>query len=150
VSDFDDWNWLSDSLDRVQTVQLGSRVALLPMKLDWTVLATWAYALGEVDNRNETTPQPHPPEFPSTTNATARTQPAFEDLYFRVETGVRYWLTKQWALGASYAYEMFRKSDWRTDHLNPFVPGANSIYLGNDARNYTAQIVTVTLRYVFK
>jgi hypothetical protein len=57
---------------------------------------------------------------------------------------------RQWALGFSYAFESFEKNDWRTDYLNPFVPGSNSIYLGNDLRSYTAHMVTATLRYTFK
>jgi MtrB/PioB family decaheme-associated outer membrane protein len=150
VSDFDDWNWISNSLDRVQTVQLGAKVGVIPGKLDWLLQGTLAYALGEVDNRNETAPQTHPPGFTSTANAVARKQPAFEDTLIRLETGMRYWLTKQWSLGFNYAFESYEKNDWRTDRLNPFVPGVNSIFLGNDLRNYTAHIVAATLRYTFK
>ena len=150
VSDFDDWNWISNGLDRVHTLQLGAKLTLIPRKLDWSILGTLAYALGDVDNRNETAPLTHPPGFNSTTNATARRQPAFEDILIRLETGLRYWFTKQWAAGFAYAFESFEKSDWRTDRLNPFVPGSNSIYLGNDFRNYTAHIVKATLSYSFK
>jgi MtrB/PioB family decaheme-associated outer membrane protein len=150
VSDFEDWNWISDALDRVHTLQIGARIALIPRKLDWSILGSLAYALGEVDNRNETAPLTHPPGFNSTANATARRQPAFQDILIHLETGLRYWFTKNWAAGFSYAFETFDKNDWRTDGLNPFVPGSNSIYLGNELRNYTAHMVKATLRYTFK
>lgn len=149
VSDFDDWNWISNSLDRVQTVQLGAKVGVIPGKLDWLIQGTLAYALGEVDNRNETAPLAHP-GFANPANAVARKQPAFEDTLIRLETGLRYWLTKDWSLGFRYAFESYEKNDWRTDGLNPFVPGVNSIFLGNDLQNYTAHIVAATLRYTFK
>jgi MtrB/PioB family decaheme-associated outer membrane protein len=150
VSDFEDWNWISDALDRVHTVQIGARIVLIPRKLDWSILGSLAYALGEVDNRNETAPLTHPPGFNSTANATARRQPAFQDILIHLETGLRYWFTKNWAAGFAYAFETFDKNDWRTDGLNPFVPGSNSIYLGNELRNYTAHMVKATLRYTFK
>jgi MtrB/PioB family decaheme-associated outer membrane protein len=150
VSDFEDWNWISDGLDRVHTLQIGARIALIPRKLDWSILGSLAYALGEVDNRNETAPLTHPPGFTSTANATARRQPAFEDILIHLETGLRYWVTKNWAAGFAYAFETFDKNDWRTDGLNPFVPGSNSIYLGNNLRSYTAHMVKATLRYTFK
>src|SRR5262245_31498194 len=150
ASDFPDWDWLSDSIDTVQTAHLGANVAVIPNKLDWTITASYSNALGNVDNRNPTVPLPHPPSFASTTNATALRQPAFEDTLIRLETTIRYWFTKQWALNFGYAFESFEKSDWRTDQLNPFVPGSNSIYLGNDAKNYTAHLIGATVRYVFK
>ena len=149
VSDFEDWNWVTLGLDRVQTAHVGVRFALTN-KLDWTTLASWAYALGEMDNRNETTPVAHPPGFTSTANATARQQPPFQDSLFRLDTSLRYWITKQWAVNVAYAFETFWKKDYRTDGLNPFMPGSNSIYLGNDSRNYTAHIIGATLRYAFR
>jgi MtrB/PioB family decaheme-associated outer membrane protein len=150
VSDFEDWNWRSVNHDRVQTAHIGAKVALIPNKLDWTVQAGWSYALGEVDNRNETAPQPHPPGFPDPGNAVARKQPPYEDMLVRLDTAFRYWVTRQWVVSVGYAFETFTKNDWRTDGLNPFVPGSNSIFLGNDSRNYTAHIIGATVRYVFK
>lgn len=150
VADFSDWDWISEHTDTVDTVRLGLNVAIIPRRLDWTAEATWAYARGEVDTRNPVTPQPHPPEFPSTANATARTQPAFEDRLIRLDTALRYRFRPAWAVSVGYTFESFRKDDWRTDRLNPFMPGSNSIWLGNDARNYTAHIVGVKLRYTFR
>jgi len=149
VSDFEDWNWISNGLDRVHTIHVGANVAIIPRKLDWTVQGNYAYALGEVDNRNETEPLPHP-GFASPASARARRQPAFEDTLIRLDTAVRYWLTPRWAVSVGYAFESFQKNDWRTDRLNPFVPGVNSVFLGNDLRNYAAHIVGATVRYTFK
>ena len=50
----------------------------------------------------------------------------------------------------NYAYESFRKHDWRTDTINPFVPGDSAVYLGNDLKNYEAHIFGVTIGYHFK
>ena len=77
--------------------------------------------------------------------------PAFEDNLFRLDTGLRYHFSKAWTLGFAYAFESFTKHDWRTDTLNPFLPGVvSSIWLGNDVKNYTAHIVALTLGYRFK
>jgi hypothetical protein len=67
-----------------------------------------------------------------------------------VDTALRYTFWKVWAVTPGYAYESFEKSDWRTDRLNPFVPGQTSIWLGNDLRNYGAHVVAVTPGYRFK
>jgi hypothetical protein len=45
---------------------------------------------------------------------------------------------------------MFRKHDWRTDTINPFVPGNSAIYLGNDLKNYEAHIFGATVGYRFR
>jgi hypothetical protein len=83
--------------------------------------------------------------------ASAKRMPAFDDTLIRVDSSVRYHLSKAWTLGLAYAYESFTKQDWRTDTLNPFLPGVtSSIWLGNDARDYAAHIVAVTLGYRFK
>ena len=51
----------------------------------------------------------------------------------------------------AYAFEQFTKHDWRTDTLNPFLPGVTqSIWLGSDTKNYAAHIVAVTLGDRFK
>jgi len=36
------------------------------------------------------------------------------------------------------------------DSLNPFIPGVSSIWLGNNAKNYEAQIIGMTLGFSFK
>jgi Putative outer membrane beta-barrel porin, MtrB/PioB len=150
VSDFPDWNWISDSLDRVHTVNLGAKVTIIPQRLDWTVQASYSYALGEVDTRNETQPLAHLPDFPNPAAAIARHQPPFEDTFMRLDAALRYWITKQLSVSLIYAFESFEQHDWRTDNLNPFIPGVSSIWLGGDLRNYTAHIIGATVGYRFK
>lgn len=47
-------------------------------------------------------------------------------------------------------FESFSKHDWRTDSLNPFIPGVAAIWLGNDQKNFAAHIIGATLRYRFE
>jgi hypothetical protein len=76
--------------------------------------------------------------------------PAFDDNLWRVDTSLEYHFSKAWTVSLNYIFESFSKHDWRTDTLNPFVPVAgNSIWLGNDQKNYTAHILGATLRYTF-
>ena len=149
VSDFEDWNWVTKGLDQIQTAHVGVKVGI-SNKLDWTTQASWQYALGVMDTSNETPPVAHPPEFTNPSNAVARQQPPFKDTLIRLDTSLRYWVTKQWALSVGYAFEYFTNKDYRTNGLNPFMPGSNSIYLGDDSRNYTAHMIGATARYVFK
>ncbi len=85
-------------------------------------------------------------------NATAKAQrlPAFQDTVVRLETSLRYYFLKSWAANLGYVLESFEKTDWRTDTLNPFIPGVSSIWLGNDLKNYTAHYFGLTLAYSFR
>jgi MtrB/PioB family decaheme-associated outer membrane protein len=146
--DFPDFDWVSVHTDTIDTVHAGVRTTLIPRRLDWNLAVSYAFALGRVDNRN-----PSPPNSGTAAqNATATVQrfPPFEDELFRLDTALRYHFAKVWTLALGYAFESFRKNDWRTEGLNPFTPGVTSIYLGNDLRNYAAHIVAVTLGYRFK
>jgi MtrB/PioB family decaheme-associated outer membrane protein len=146
--DFPDFDWVSVHTDVVDTAFLGFRFALIPRVLDWTFDASYAYALGRVDNSNPATPT----SGTAAQNATATAQPfpAFDDELIRVETSLRYHFWKVWTASLGYVYESFRKNDWRTDRLNPFVPGVTSIWMGNDLRNYAAQTVVATVGFRFR
>jgi MtrB/PioB family decaheme-associated outer membrane protein len=148
--DFPDFEWLADNTDTVDTFHLGANIALIPGTLDWKVGANFSTATGRIETRN---PNGAPTSGTAAQNltATAKRMPAFEDNLLRLDTNLRYHFSKAWTLGLAYAFESFTKHDWRTDTLNPFLPGvASSIWLGNDAKNYTAHIVAVTLGYHFK
>ena len=67
-----------------------------------------------------------------------------------LDTALRYHFAKVWTASFAYAWESFQKNDWRTDGINPFIPGVTSIWLGNDYRNYDAHIISVTLAYQFR
>jgi hypothetical protein len=109
--------------------------------------ASWAFARGAVKNSN-----PIPPTSGSAsqnTTATAQPFPDFEDELVQLRMGLRYHFWKSWYATLGYTFEYFRSTDWRTDGLNPFVPGVTSIWLGNDLRGYTAHIISGTLGYRF-
>jgi len=68
----------------------------------------------------------------------------------RLEASLRYRFSLAWSASLNYAYEAFHKHDWRTDTINPFVPGNSAVYLGNDLKSYEAHIFGVTVGYTFK
>jgi MtrB/PioB family decaheme-associated outer membrane protein len=146
--DFTDFDWISVHTDTIDTAFLGTTVRLIPKVLDWTANASYAYALGRVQSRNPVAPTSGTATQNAT--ATARSFPAFEDQLLRVESALQYHFWKMWTASFGYVYESFQKNDWRTDRLNPFVPGVTSIWLGNDARNYDAHWVAVTLGVRFR
>jgi MtrB/PioB family decaheme-associated outer membrane protein len=145
--DFADFDWITDNTDTIDTFYAGAKIGLIPGVLDWTVNASYAYALGRMDTRNPVAPT----SGTAAQNATATAQPfpAFQDQLLRVETALRYHFWKAWTASFGYVYESFQKNDWRTDRLNPFVPGVTSIWLGDDERNYDAHWVAFTLGYRF-
>ena len=107
-----------------------------------------SHSVGRIETRNPTAPVSGTAA--QSASATARRFPAFEDTILRLETALTYHFLKNWSAKLGYAFEMFEKTDWRTDTLNPFIPGVSSIWLGNDLKNYTAHIVGATLAYRFK
>jgi MtrB/PioB family decaheme-associated outer membrane protein len=145
--DFPDFDWISDNADTIDTFYAGAKVGLIPRVLDWTINASYAYALGRTETRNPVAPTSG--SAAQNNAATAQPFPAFEDQLLRVETALRYHFWKAWTASFGYVFESFRKNDWRTDQLNPFVPGVTSIWLGDDERNYDAHWVAFTLAYRF-
>ena len=146
--DFVDFDWLSDLKDTVQTAYVGFKAALIPKVLDLRIDGNYAYALGQIKSRNPVAPTSGTAAQDET--ARAKRFPSFEDTLLRVEAALIYHFLKNWSAKVGYAFETFEKSDWRTDQLNPFIPGVSSIWLGNDLRNYTAQMIGATLAYRFK
>jgi MtrB/PioB family decaheme-associated outer membrane protein len=150
TQDFVDYNWLTNNIDTVDTFYLGAKLALIPERLDWNIGMNYSTATGQILTRN---PNGAPTSGAAGQNATAaaKRMPAFDDTLLRLDTALRYHVSKAWTLGLAYAFERFTKSDWRTDTLNPFLPGvATSIWLGADAKNYTAHVIALTLGYRFK
>jgi len=148
--DFVDYNWLSNNIDTIDTLYVNAKMAVIPGRLDWNVGMNYSTATGQILTRN---PNGAPTSGTAAQNftASAKRMPAFVDTLVRVDTGLRYHFAKNWTAGVAYAFEQFTKADWRTDALNPFIPGVtSSIWLGNDAKDYTAHIVAVTVGYRFK
>jgi hypothetical protein len=144
--DFVDFDWVSNIADTIDSFTLNVRTTLIPSKLDWIVNASYQYALGRINNSN-----PVPPTSGTAAQnltATAQPWPAFEDELATIETALRYYFTRSWSASVFYSFQTFRKHDWRTDTLNPFM-GPDAVWQANDSRNYTAHIIGATLAYRF-
>ena len=146
--DFADFDWISDIQDTVHTVYAGLKAALIPKVLDLRIDANYSTSVGRVESRNPTAPVSG--TVAQNNTATAHSFPAFEDTLVHLETALIYYFEKNWAVKLGYMFEMFDKSDWRTNTLNPFIPGVSSIWLGNNLRDYTAHMVGASLAYRFK
>jgi MtrB/PioB family decaheme-associated outer membrane protein len=144
--DFPDFDWVSNLADTIDSITLGIRAALIPSKLDWIANASYQYALGRVETNNPVAPASGTAA--QRNSARAQQWPAFEDQFARLETALRYHISRSWTASLSYAFEAFQKHDWRTDTLNPFM-GPDAVWMGNDSRNYTAHIIGATLTYRF-
>ena len=143
-------DWISDNADTIDTYHASLTARLIPTKLDLRFAGNYAYALGRVETRNPNGAGSALFNSFAGTNSVAARFPAFEDSLLRLEASLRYHVTQAWTASLNYAYEAFRKHDWRTDTINPFVPGNSAIYLGNDLKNYEAHIFGVTVGYSFK
>jgi MtrB/PioB family decaheme-associated outer membrane protein len=143
-------DWISDNTDTVDTYHASITARLIPRKLDLKFAGNYAYALGRVETWNPNANGSTVYNANVNSNTIARRWPAFEDSLLRLEASLKYHFGQAWTASLNYAYEAFRKHDWRTDTINPFVPGTNSMYLGNDLRNYEAHIFGVTLGYRFR
>ncbi len=141
-------DWISDNTDTVETVNAAIK-ASLTAKLDLLINGTFSYALGRVQqySPNATGSTVYNANLP---NALAARWPAFEDTYARVEAALQYHVTKAITAKFFYAFETFSKSNWQTDTLTPSMAGVPAVFLGQDWRNYTAQIIGATLRYKFE
>ena len=146
--DFVDYDWLSINTDTIDTFHAGFKTVIIPGKLDWKANGAFATATGRIETRNPIGVTSGTAAQQAT--ATAKPMPAFEDNLWRVDTSLQYHFSKSWTASLNYIFESFSKHDWRTDSLNPFIPAAgNSIWLGNDQKNYAAHILGATLRYTF-
>jgi hypothetical protein len=143
-------DWISNNIDTVDTYHASMTARLIPSKLDLKFAGNYSYALGRVETWNPNANGSTVYNAIANSNSDARRLPAFEDSLLRLEASLRYHFGQAWTASLNYAYEAFRKHDWRTDTINPFVPGNNVIFLGNDLRNYEAHIFGVTLGYRFR
>jgi MtrB/PioB family decaheme-associated outer membrane protein len=144
-------DWLSNMADVFDTFYGGVKVVLIPHVLDWSVNGNYAMSYGTIETRN---PSATLPGTPLALSAQAKRMPAFDDHFARVDTGLRYHLSKSWTASVFYAFESFAKNDWRTDNWlawNPILATTNGfVWLGNDLKDYNAHIIGATLTYRFK
>ena len=142
--------FLSNMTDTFDTVRLNSKVALIPKRLDWIVDASYATSYGEVKTRN-----PTGADGGTASPATSKRWPAIDDGLLRIETKLRYHLTKSWAVSFLYAFEQWRHHNWQTDNWLPYNSlqrGApyGDVYLGTDAKDYDNHMMGLTFAYTFK
>jgi len=145
--DFPDFDWISVSADKIHSLNFGLRAAIIPGVLEVLAGARYEYALGELHTRNPDAVTSG--SLSQQQTAQGKRMPATVDSMLRLDAGLRYHFWKNWYTTLAYAFEVFDKNDWRTDQLNPFVPGVSSLWLGNDIKGYTAHIVALTLGYRF-
>jgi MtrB/PioB family decaheme-associated outer membrane protein len=146
--DVPDFDWISDIQDTVHTVYAGLKAGLIPKVLDLRIDLNYSTSLGRIETRN-----PIPPTSGTASqnaSATAQRFPAFEDSLVHLEAALIYHFLKNWSAKVGYMFEMFENNDWRTNTLNPFIPGVSSIWLGNNLRDYTAHMMGVSVAYRFK
>jgi MtrB/PioB family decaheme-associated outer membrane protein len=143
-------DWISNNIDTIDTYHASMTARLIPGKLDLKFAGNYSYALGRVETWNPNANGSAVYNAVANTNQVARPWPAFEDSLLRLEASLKYHFGQAWTASLNYAYEMFRKHDWRTDTIDPFVPGNPAIYLGNDLKNYEAHIFGATLGYRFR
>ena len=145
-------DWISNSTDTNDTFHGSIKAAILPQKLDFLFNGAYSFSLSRVQqyNPNATGSTVYTAAGP---NAIAMRWPAFEDAYARLEAALQYHFTKSLTGKLFYVYESFTKHDWQTDTSEPFLGPSVSggpIFLGNDQKNFWAQIVGVTLKYKFE
>lgn len=145
-------DWISNSTDTVDTFHGSIKAAVLPKKLDFLFNGSYSYAMSLVQqySPNATGSAVYSAAGP---NAVTYRWPAFEDAYARLEAALQYHFTKSLTGKLFYVYESFTKHDWQTDTSQPFLGAGvagTPIFLGNDQKNYWAQILGVTLKYKFE
>jgi MtrB/PioB family decaheme-associated outer membrane protein len=145
-------DWISNITDTIQTVHFSTLANLIPGRLDLKLNANYSYALGTVFTRT-----PNANGFnqgggvgPFPANGMAQRFPAYTDGLLIVGGSLRYYFLKNWTASLNYAYEQWSKSNWQTDTLDPFEPNVSAIWLGNNLKNFNAQIVSLNLGYRFK
>jgi len=144
-------DWISDNTDQFNTFTASMKATVIPDKLNFKLGATYSQALGRVQQYtpNATGSSVYSANQP---NDVAWRWPAFYDQLARLDAALDYTFAKHWTAKFFYAYESFVNSDWQTGALTPALTpnGSGSVFLGQNWRNYTAQILGVTLKYKFE
>jgi MtrB/PioB family decaheme-associated outer membrane protein len=143
-----DFDWVSHSVDTYHTVHAGLTATLIPDVLDWLVDIGYSYGDSEIKTFNPV--KPTGGNASQQSNATAKPFPDVTNELIHVGTALRYRFAKAWYLSLAYLFEQFTQTNFRTNTLNPFQTQTSSIYLGNDLKDYTAQIITLALGYRFQ
>jgi MtrB/PioB family decaheme-associated outer membrane protein len=145
-------DWTTNMTDIADTFYVGGKAALIPKVLDWTFGANYSTSYGTRETRLSSATLPG--AVLAVPGLLPKRMPAYDDELVMLTTALRYHFSQSWTASLFYTFEQFQKNDWRTDDLTPFIPQlagtTGSIWLGNDARNYDAHILGLTLAYSFK
>lgn len=142
------FDWLSETEDRYNTFRVGLDATMIPKRLDGGL--NFNYSLGQT-NMNASNPQT--PVGGSSASAVAQDFPGIQTTLSQLNVFLRYWITDHFTAKIMYSFEKWNQSDFRFDNLQPFnFPNPNTgdtIFLGMDPQNYTAQWITLSVGYHF-
>jgi len=128
-------DWFARHRDRVDTLGVGFKQALIKDRLDVGADYVYAKSKGEVD----------------VTTGAALTSAPLPQLVTRLNSlslyGKYKW-KKNWSVKARYWIEHYESSDWALDNVEPNTL-ANVITLGEDSPDYTVHVLTLSLAYRF-
>jgi len=146
------YDWVAKNEDAVDTFGVGIDAALIPTKLDFRLAWNYSRATGKMRASNPVTPTGGTAA--QNASATATDFPDIKDSLHQLEASLRYRITSAWFARLRYVFEKYNVTDFRTDDIQPFMGDVDastgtSIYLGAQTRDYTAQIVTLSLGYRF-
>ena len=137
------YDWVSNNDDFIDTFGASVVATVIPGRLD--VGGNLELAKSKLVNAafNPTTPTGGT----ATQNASAQATnwPDITQKWIPARGWVQYRVSADWVATASFIYDRFEKTDFRTDGLMP-ATGAD-IFLGNDYRNYRATFLTLTISY---
>ncbi|OGQ47626.1 MAG: hypothetical protein A3H42_03705 [Deltaproteobacteria bacterium RIFCSPLOWO2_02_FULL_46_8] len=139
------YNWSATTYDTIDTARFGFDAILIAKKLNWGTSWDYSHEFNQMRAFNPQTPTGGTAA--QNASATAGNLPIIKSTLSHLETNLRYYFAKGWTSKIAYVMEDFSKTDFRTNGLVP-ATGAD-IFLGNDLRNYTAHMVTMTLGYQF-
>jgi MtrB/PioB family decaheme-associated outer membrane protein len=142
------FDWVSQTDDRYDTVRAGFNVVIIPQRLEGG--ANYNFSMGRTSMNAS---NPLTPVGTGSASAVAANFPEIETTLNQVNAFLRYWITKNFSAKVMYSWEQWQQSDFRFDGLLPFnFPNPNTgdtIFLGMDPQNYTAQWFTLSLGYHF-
>ena len=142
------FDWVSDNADTVDTYHASMTARLIPGKLDLKFAGNYSYALGRVETWNPNAPGNAAVAAAAGTNAVAARFPAFEDSLLRLEASLRWHFAQAWTASLNYAYEAFRKHDFRTDTIKSSASGSApvSIFRAASGRRSPSHAPTCAMR----
>lgn len=137
------YDWVARSNDRITTIGADVSATLLPERLELSARLDYSRAALHMLAANPTAPTGGTAS--QIRSATASDFPEITQELYPVSVALTYRLAPDWSLMARYLTESYDQVDFRSAGLRP-ATGAD-LFLGNDYRDYTAQILTITIGY---